>query len=130
MNFVPESTKVVPAGWQDRREPAVTCATSTDCVLRPTLPLPLCARPTRFFGGLTARRDVASDDGYALIAQIRALAPEQGGNTSAVSFTVYARSEDRFKVILAGFQMHMAKPVEAAELLALVASLAGRVAGC
>ena len=68
------------------------------------------------------------EDGYALIRQVRALPAEEGGNTPAVALTAYARSEDRLKVILAGFQMHMAKPVEAAELLALVASLAGRVA--
>ena len=67
------------------------------------------------------------EDGYALIRQVRALAQEQGGNVPAVALTAYARSEDRLKVILAGFQMHLAKPVEAAELLALVASLAGRV---
>ena len=68
------------------------------------------------------------EDGYALIHQVRALSPEQGGSMPAIALTAYARSEDRLKVILAGFQMHMAKPVEAAELLALVASLAGRVA--
>lgn len=69
------------------------------------------------------------EDGYALIRQVRALPAEQGGNVPAVALTAYARSEDRLNVILAGFQMHLAKPVEAAELLALVASLAGRVAG-
>ena len=69
------------------------------------------------------------EDGYALIRQVRALPTAEGGQTPAVALTAYARSEDRLKVILAGFQMHMAKPVEAAELLALVASLAGRVAG-
>ncbi len=69
------------------------------------------------------------EDGYALIRQVRALSAEQGGSLPAVALTAYARSEDRLKVILAGFQMHMAKPVEAAELLALVASLAGRVIG-
>ena len=68
------------------------------------------------------------EDGYALIQQVRALPAEQGGTTPAVALTAYARSEDRLKVILAGFQMHIAKPVEAAELLTLVASLAGRVA--
>ncbi len=67
------------------------------------------------------------EDGFALIRQVRALSAEQGGNTPAIALTAYARSEDRLKVILAGFQMHLAKPVEAAELLALVASLAGRV---
>ena len=67
------------------------------------------------------------EDGYALIRQVRALPAEAGGNVPAVALTAYARSEDRLRVILAGFQMHLAKPVEAAELLALVASLAGRV---
>ena len=68
------------------------------------------------------------EDGYSLIRKVRSLAPEQGGNTPAVALTAYARSGDRLKVILAGFQMHLAKPVEAAELLAQVDSLAGRVA--
>ncbi len=66
------------------------------------------------------------EDGYALIRRIRALPRDQGGATPAIALTAYARSEDRQKVILAGFQMHLAKPVESGELLALVASLAGR----
>ncbi len=78
---------------------------------------------------LVSEIGMPEEDGYALIKQVRALPAEQGGSTPAVALTAYARSEDRLKVILAGFQMHMAKPVEAAELLALVASLAGRVAG-
>ena len=69
------------------------------------------------------------EDGYSLIRQVRALSPEQGGSTPAVALTAYARSEDRLRVILAGFQSHMAKPVETAELLALVASLVGRATG-
>ncbi len=66
------------------------------------------------------------EDGFALIRQVRALDRDRGGTTPAIALTAYARSEDRLKVILAGFQMHMAKPVEALELLAQVASLAGR----
>ena len=69
------------------------------------------------------------EDGFALIRQVRALAPGQGGRTPALALTAYARTEDRHNIILAGFQMHLAKPVEVAELLASVASLAGRVAG-
>ena len=68
------------------------------------------------------------EDGFSLIRRVRALAADQGGKVPAVALTAYARSEDRLKVILEGFQAHLAKPVEAAELLALVASLAGRVA--
>ena len=68
------------------------------------------------------------EDGFSLIRRVRALTAEEGGKVPALALTAYARSEDRLKVILEGFQAHLAKPVEAAELLALVASLAGRVA--
>lgn len=66
------------------------------------------------------------EDGYSLIRQIRALGPERGGDVPAVALTAYARAEDRIQSIRAGFQMHVAKPVEAAELLTVVESLAGR----
>ena len=64
-------------------------------------------------------------DGYELIRRIRQLGPEVG-KTPALALTAYARSEDRMKAIRAGFQMHIAKPVEAAELLTMVAMLTGR----
>lgn len=67
------------------------------------------------------------EDGYSLLRRVRALEAEVGGTpVPAVALTAYARSEDRMKAVLAGFQMHVAKPVEPAELLAMVASLAGR----
>ena len=66
------------------------------------------------------------EDGYSLIRRVRALEAGAGGNVPAVALTAYARAEDRMKAILAGFQMHVAKPVEPAELLTMVASLAGR----
>jgi PAS domain S-box-containing protein len=66
------------------------------------------------------------EDGYSLIRRVRALGPERGGNIPAVALTAYARSEDRTRSVLAGFQMHIAKPVEPSELIAVVASLAGR----
>lgn len=65
-------------------------------------------------------------DGYELIRKLRALPPEQGGHTPAVALTAFARLEDRRRTLVAGFQMHVAKPVEPSELLAVVASLAGR----
>jgi PAS domain S-box-containing protein len=67
------------------------------------------------------------EDGYSLIKRVRALAPENGGRVPAAALTAYARSEDRVKAMFAGFQMHLAKPVEPAELIASVASLAGRI---
>ncbi len=63
------------------------------------------------------------EDGYALMRRVRALSPEQGGQTPAVALTAYARAEDRMNAVAAGFQHHVAKPVEAAELIAMVASL-------
>ena len=66
------------------------------------------------------------EDGYSLIRRVRALGPDRGGNTPAVALTAYARAEDRVRSVLAGFQMHVSKPVEPAELITMVASLAGR----
>lgn len=66
------------------------------------------------------------EDGYALIRRVRALGPERGGSVPAVALTAYARSEDRIKAVAAGFQHHVAKPVEPAELITMVADLASR----
>lgn len=66
------------------------------------------------------------EDGYALIARVRALPPEQGGRIPAVALTAYARVEDRTRTLAAGFQMHMAKPVNLIELTTVIASLTGR----
>ena len=65
-------------------------------------------------------------DGYALIRRLRALAPEQGGLLPAVALTAFAREEDRIQALKAGFQMHVPKPIEPMQLVAVVASLAGR----
>jgi CheY-like chemotaxis protein len=65
-------------------------------------------------------------DGYELIRRVRMLG-EGCGRTPAVALTAFARLEDRTRAMLAGFQMHLAKPVEPSELIVTVASLAGRV---
>jgi CheY-like chemotaxis protein len=64
------------------------------------------------------------EDGYALIRQVRARPPERGGSIPALALTAYARVEDRLNVLSAGFQIHVAKPIEPAELIAVVHSLA------
>jgi CheY-like chemotaxis protein len=64
------------------------------------------------------------EDGYELIRKVRAMDPKQGGRIPAVALTAYARGEDRLRALSAGFQMHVAKPVEPAELVAVVASFA------
>jgi PAS domain S-box-containing protein len=66
-------------------------------------------------------------DGYQLIRDIRRLSPERGGKTPAIALTAFARSEDRTRAMLAGYQVHMSKPIEPHELVATVASLAGRM---
>jgi CheY-like chemotaxis protein len=63
------------------------------------------------------------EDGYTLISRVRALPSGEGGQTPALALTAYARSEDRVRALAAGFQMHVAKPVEPAELLATIETL-------
>jgi signal transduction histidine kinase/CheY-like chemotaxis protein len=66
------------------------------------------------------------EDGYSLITKIRSLPAEQGGQIPAAALTAYARAEDRMRVLRSGFQFHLPKPVDSAELVTVVASLAGR----
>jgi len=61
-------------------------------------------------------------DGYELIVRLRAL--PGGRAVPAVALTALARSEDRTRSLRAGFQMHVAKPVDAAELVAVCQNLA------
>ena len=65
-------------------------------------------------------------DGYDFIRDVRQLGSEKGGKTPAIALTAFARSEDRTRVMMAGYQVHVTKPVEPQELLATVGSLAGR----
>lgn len=65
-------------------------------------------------------------DGYELIRMIRRLESKQGGNIPAVALTAYAREEDRMRSLSAGYQIHLAKPVEPSELIAVIADLAER----
>ena len=67
-------------------------------------------------------------DGYALIEQVRALDPDFGGRTPAVAVTGYASALDRLRALQAGYQNHVAKPVEPQELAIVIASLTGRSA--
>lgn len=70
---------------------------------------------------------MSGQNGYELIRQVRALAPEKGGNVPAVALTAYAAPSDRRRALLSGFHVHLAKPVEPDELLAVISSL-GRIA--
>jgi hypothetical protein len=94
------------------------------------------ARPACASGGAEALRMLASEpfdvllsdvgmpeiDGYGLIRRLRQSAsPNQ--RVTAVAVTAYARAEDRQRALLAGYQMHVSKPVEVSELIAGIASL-------
>ena len=65
------------------------------------------------------------EDGYALIRQVRELM-DRNFMIPAIALTAFARTEDRAKAIHAGFQLHLSKPVEPSELLAMVKTLARR----
>jgi CheY-like chemotaxis protein len=64
------------------------------------------------------------EDGYALIRQVRALAPEAGGGIPAVALTAYATADDRARSLAAGFQLHLAKPIDPEALRVSVSRLA------
>jgi len=70
--------------------------------------------------------EMPGQDGYALMRAVRERPAEKGGRVPAAALTAYARTEDRMQALLAGFHLHMPKPVQPAELAAVVASLAGR----
>ncbi|HEY9622726.1 MAG TPA: ATP-binding protein [Crinalium sp.] len=62
-------------------------------------------------------------DGYMLLQQIRTLSPEQGGQTPAIALTAYAGELNQQQALAAGFQQHISKPVEPAELVKAIAQL-------
>ncbi|WP_375471184.1 hypothetical protein [uncultured Nostoc sp.] len=57
---------------------------------------------------------------------LRSQPPELGGNIPAAALTADAKAEDRMRAIQEGYQVHLPKPIEAAELATVVASLVGR----
>jgi PAS domain S-box-containing protein len=66
------------------------------------------------------------EDGYSLIRKVRAMGAERGGQTPAIALTAYAGDSDRTLALLAGFQLHVSKPVEPATLIEAITSLAGK----
>ena len=78
------------------------------------------------FDALVSDIGMPGVDGRELIRRVRTLPPERGGRTPAVAVTAYARAEDRLGALRAGFEMHVSKPVELAELVVAVANLVRR----
>jgi signal transduction histidine kinase/ActR/RegA family two-component response regulator len=67
------------------------------------------------------------EDGYTLMKKLRARESERGGHISAIALTAYGCNEDRLRALSVGYEYHIPKPVEPAELLAVVASLTNRI---
>jgi CheY-like chemotaxis protein len=66
------------------------------------------------------------EDGYMLIKKLRERESERGGHIPAIALTAYGRQEDRLRALSFGYEYHIPKPVEPAELLAVLASLTNR----
>jgi len=70
--------------------------------------------------------EMPDEDGYSLVRRLRLLPPERGGTTPAVAVTAYGRVEDRIRSVSSGFDLHLPKPIEPIELIAVAANLARR----
>jgi PAS domain S-box-containing protein len=78
---------------------------------------------------LVSEVEMRGETGFSLIQKVRALPAQRGGLVPAAALSAYGRTDDRVQALLAGFQIHLPKPVQPKELVAVVASLAGRTAG-
>lgn len=67
--------------------------------------------------------EMPGTDGFAFLRRVRALAEEEGGAVPAVALTAYVRDEERERILLAGFQAHLGKPVDAEALIRTLATL-------
>jgi PAS domain S-box-containing protein len=70
---------------------------------------------------------MADTDGYSLIRQVREHEDAQGEHIPAIALTAYARAQDRLRAIAAGYNTHVAKPVEIRELVSVVKCLTGKI---
>jgi CheY-like chemotaxis protein len=71
---------------------------------------------------------MADTDGYNLIKQVRHQEGDRPDHIPAIALTAYARAQDRIRAIAAGYNTHVAKPVEIRELVTVVKCLIGRIA--
>ena len=68
-------------------------------------------------------------DGYEFIRALRSRPSDRGGRTPAAAITAYVRPEDRANVLMAGFQMHISKPIEFLQLAARIRTLSEMSSG-
>jgi PAS domain S-box-containing protein len=78
---------------------------------------------------LVSEIEMHGETGFSLIQKVRALPADRGGEVPAAALSAYSRTDDRVQALLAGFQIHVPKPVQPAELVAVVGSLAARGRG-
>jgi len=82
--------------------------------------------PDEHFDVLLCDIGMPDEDGYTVMRKVRELPPGKGGNLPSIALTAYGRAEDRVRALAAGFQMHIAKPVEPDELAVVILSLINR----
>ena len=75
----------------------------------------------------SARTSRCRTGGYQLIRSVRAQHPAASASVPAAALTAFARSEDKLNALQAGFQLHLAKPIDAHALVTAVAQLGGRL---
>ena len=102
---------------EDRRSVVTTAATAGEA---------LKLLGEKRFDVLVSDIGMPGEDGHTFMRRVRALDAGAGGDIPAVALTAYARAEDRAKALSAGFQLHVAKPVDPGELFTQVASVARR----
>lgn len=113
----PDARELVGAVLERKGATVTTAATVTDALAAIEQ-----ARPDVILSDL----GMPGEDGYSLIRRLRSRSPERGGRIPAAALTAYASAQDRTRALLAGFQSHVPKPIEASELAAVIANLAGR----
>ena len=75
---------------------------------------------------LVSHLQMPDEDGYELIAKVKAIADEKGIRLTALAVTAHAKAEDRARALQAGYQAHVPKPVDPGELVLIVANLAAQ----
>jgi PAS domain S-box-containing protein len=80
------------------------------------------------FDALLSDISMPGEDGYSLIGRVRALPPEKNGRIPAVALTALARSEDRRRALVAGYDGHIPKPIEPQELMLVLLNMIHREA--
>ena len=110
----PDAREILRAMLEDAGATVATTASATETRaimghLRPDL--------------LIADIGMPNEDGYSLIRSVRALESDMTGHVPAIALTAHARAEDIDRAFASGFQIHVAKPVDASQLLSTIATL-------